>query len=39
MPPDTSVTNSTLASSFVLAIMALSHRLSMPWLQMVTFLY
>jgi small-conductance mechanosensitive channel len=38
MPPETSVTNSTLASSFVLATMALSQRLSMPWLQIVTFL-
>ncbi len=39
MPPETSVTNSTPASSFALATTALSHRLSMPWLQIVTFLY
>src|ERR687883_1848924 len=30
MPPETSVTNSTPASSFALATTALSHRLSMP---------
>src|SRR5574341_485108 len=39
MPPETRVTNSTPASSFALATTAFSQRLSIPWLQIVTFLY
>lgn len=38
-PPETIGTEFTLASSFTLAIIALNHRLSIPWLHIVTFLY